>query len=132
MRSAFERSNSWEVPYTFDHPEKIRIVNSSPPEGYNKLHESFALAKQVFKESQAEDSDEDECVPAPKLDQPTVNDVFEEEQDDDEELLTTTKKEKDKRQKMENFQKAGRWNDNLHSHSSSYQAAAATKTYCAM
>ena len=50
----------WEIPYRYDHPTGIQLMDGALPEGYNMLHKSYVDVKSSLSDFDPEENNESE------------------------------------------------------------------------
>lgn len=100
----------WEIPYRYDRPTGIQLMDGALPEGYNMLHKSYADVKSSLSDFDNDvdfDFDPEENDESEKRDQ--LEDQEEKEQEEEKEVIGQKEDENEMLEEEEEGEKHQKW-----------------------
>ena len=100
----------WEIPYRYDRPTGIHLMDGALPEGYNMLHKSYADVKSSLSDFDNDvdfDFDPEENDESEKRDQ--LEDQEEKEQKEEKEVIGQKEDENEMLEEEEEGEKHQKW-----------------------
>ena len=100
----------WEIPYRYDHPTGIQLMDGALPEGYNMLHKSYADVKSSLSDFDFDPEENDESEKRDQLEDHEEKEQQEEKEvigqkEDDNEML----EEEEEEEEEEEGEKQQKW-----------------------